>query len=582
MQVLSLSRSRCRPLSILKSIASSNALSTGKPIQDTRSAQFHTTLIANKRSNETDADLEYYRRQLAGTKQEPRIEKKGRGRTGNSVNRLDGKYGKSKSGPGRKGLAKPDTHVQMAKDQAGRVFRQQSPNHAGAALDPIPRSSKAETAGEGPFKFPPSQMDVFVSCLPGLETILSAEMKALDIDHKTEAGGVQLIKPTSEDIMECHLFLGTASNVLLRCGDPFVVRGLPELRRKTSKLPWRRILKRDVRLEARVTSSKSKLYHTTAIRDRILSGIYEALGYEVPDDGQRFEPPEVEGDAVVKLDVRLLRDNVSISIDTSETPIHQRGYRLQTAKAPLREDLAYAMLWSAGWKPQYYDDLDEDDLAKDTRVFSGLLDPLCGSGTIAIEGAAMAAGLPPGRLRPAPLGGTRLQNGGKWKKLVMGTASGRVSKKALGKKIIAASDRDAGAVEIAKSNAKRAGVLRLIDFDECALAAQPWFENPESAPRNLLLASNPPFGKRISAPTKHSSGEPQLLPLFQTLGSRVKRLIETGRGVGTILLANDPAMLRRTGIDHVGLAFKSLHGGMPVSALSSYTARKEVASEKKE
>jgi putative N6-adenine-specific DNA methylase len=568
----------------LKSIASSNSLYTRNTIEDTRTAQFHTSLIANKRSNDTDADLEYYRHQLAGTKQESRIEKKGQGRTGNSANRKDIKYGKSKSGPERKTFAKPklDTHVQMAKDQAGRVFRQKGPTDVRAALDPItPRPSKLETAGDGPFKFPPSYMDVFVTCLPGLESILSAEMKALEIDHKKEAGGVQIISPTTEDIMECHLFLGTASNVLLRCGDPFVARGLPELRRKTSKLPWRRILKRNVRLEARVTSSKSKLYHTTAIRDRILGGIYEALGYEVPDDGQRFEPPEVEGDTVVKLDVRLIRDNISFSIDTSETPIHQRGYRLQTAKAPLREDLAYAMLWSAGWKPQYHEDMEQDELAKDTRVFSGLLDPLCGSGTIAIEGAAMAAGLPPGRLRPAPLEGTRLQNGGKWRKLVMGTASGRISKKALGKKKIAASDRDAGAVEIAKSNAKRAGVLQLIDFDQHALAAQPWFENPESAPRDLLVASNPPFGKRISAP-KHSSEETQLLPLFQTLGSRIKRLIDTGRGVGTILLANDSAMLRRTGLDRFGLAFKSLHGGMPVSAMSSYSARKEAASEKKE
>jgi putative N6-adenine-specific DNA methylase len=567
----------------LKSIASSNSLSARKTIEDTRSAQFHTSLIASKRSNETDADLEYYRRQLSGPKQESRIEKKGRGRTGNSADRKDVKYGKSKFGPEGKTLEKFDTHVQIAKDQAGRVFRLKGATDARAALDPIPRPSKPETAGDGPFKFPPSQMDVFVTCLPGLESILSAEMKALEIDHTTEAGGVHLKNPTSEDIMECHLFLGTASNVLLRCGDPFVVRGLPELRRKTSKLPWRRILKRNVRLEARVTSSKSKLYHTTAIRDRILGGIYEALGYEVPDDGQRFEPPLVEGDAVVKLDVRLIRDNISISIDTSETPIHQRGYRLQTAKAPLREDLAYAMLWAAGWKPQHHEDLDVDELAKDTRVFSGLLDPLCGSGTIAIEGAAMAAGLPPGRLRPAPLEGTRLQNEGKWRKLVKGTASGRISKKALGKKKISASDRDAGAVEIAKSNAKRAGVLQLIDFDLCALAAQPWLENPESAPRDLLLASNPPFGKRISAPTKHSSEETQLLPLFQTLGSRVKRLIETGRGVGTILLASDPAMPRRTGLDRVGLAFKSLHGGMPVSAMSSYSARKEAAaSEKKE
>ena len=88
---------------------------------------------------------------------------------------------------------------------------------------------------------------------------------------------------------------------------------------------------------------------------------------------------------------------MQISIDTSSTPLHQHSCRSEMAKAPLREDIAYSMLYAAG-----------------LQNYQGLLDPMCGSGTIAIEGAAMKLGLPPGRLRNLSLDGTAFHSPELW------------------------------------------------------------------------------------------------------------------------------------------------------------------------
>ena len=470
--------------------------------------------------------------------------------------------------------------IRMSPDEYGRIFR----NEASQPDDQLSLSLsrtfpeedesnvKPRTQSTSGFWFPPSRLDISATCLPGLESILSEELREHGIRSKPSgAGKVELVNPRLEDIFECHLHLGTASRILMRCGEPFTARGLAELRRKVAKLPWRRILKRNINLQARVRKShKSKLYHSTAIRDRVVFGIYEALGYSVPDDGtsitdwQSDKVEDMEVFPVVRLDVSIAFDQVSIFIDTSTTPVHQRGYRLATGKAPLREDIAFGMLWMSGWRP-------ENSLSK----FSGFLDPFCGSGTIPIEAASMAIGLPPGRLREPPLQGTKFQNPSKWERLVQSFAIPNPTKKMLQNLRIRASDRNAGAIEAAQSNARRAGVHRLIKFDEKSLSGNSWFEDQMPAPSNLLIATNPPFGKRVS-PAKSSpengdgskiSSRDRLLPLVQTIGEKVKNLTKNGCSVTTMILSNDQRLMRRTSLENINVAFQTKHGGLDVHAL---------------
>ena len=146
--------------------------------------------------------------------------------------------------------------------------------------------------------------------------------------------------------------------------------------------------------------------------------------------------------------VRLVHDHCTISVDSSGELLHRRGYRLATAKAPLRETLAAGMLLAAGWDPLT------------GEAPAPLLDPFCGAGTIPIEAALLACGRAPGRNRhfafmdwpnfDAALWNTLCAEADEQSRLQTARLDGRLQ--------ILASDRDAGAIAAAKENAARAGV----------------------------------------------------------------------------------------------------------------------------
>jgi putative N6-adenine-specific DNA methylase len=400
--------------------------------------------------------------------------------------------------------------------------------------------------------FPPHQMDVYLSCHPQLEAFLSQELRLLGIEHVVKGRGVELISPTPQDLLRCCLYLGTASQVLIRCGNGFLARGLAELKRKVQKMPWSEIFQENVVLNTKVTSSKSRLYHTGAIQDRIESAIYEALGQEKGDDVAR-------NGAVVNLHAHVFRDRLQLSIESSGSPLHQRQYRLETGKAPLREDLAYAFLWSGGLRPSHLEP---------SQKFQAILDVFCGSGTVAIEAASMVNGLPPGRLREAPFRGTYLHDPKEWDR--MRVSAMHKSHKPTDIASVSASDRDSGViVGAAHSNATRAGVVDAMEFLNCAFSSHPWLESPSQAPQRLLIASNLPFGRRTTTKKNEESSQVHhLLPMYQKLAHHLNQLSDSGCQYTAIFLTDDPSLLQRSGIrDKVSIAFKTDHGGIPVTTM---------------
>ena len=407
---------------------------------------------------------------------------------------------------------------------------------------------------------PNSVEDALITCLPGLEPILSLELQSMKIDHQSVTHGAKLNHASIETLFRCNLFLGSATNILIRCGKPFSAKGLAELRRKTAKIPWSEIVRGDkVRIEAKVTTSKSKLYHSGASQARVVAGFYEALGHtDIPDDYTALPLPSSigENDPLVRLEVKIEKDEVEIWLCAATTPLHRRGYRLETCKAPLREDLAYALLYAAGWLPAW-------NALRLSCPYELLLDPLCGSGTIAIEGAGMLAGLAPGRLRPPPFEGTCYENSKLHSQLLAGSTR---SARAVERAVIFASDRNRGAIAATKSNAERAQVLKYIDAEEHALSAQPLFSEKKGRP--LLVVTNPPFGRRVSKPPKwrmnqRKSSDP-LLPLYQSL----LQLTLGRRDTRTVLLANGTDLCQRAGWKFDAL-FRSTLGGLSVTALRS-------------
>lgn len=366
----------------------------------------------------------------------------------------------------------------------------------------------------------------FAGCQPGLEPLVAQELQELGIVGRTLAGGVAFDGDV-EAVMRAAHWLGCASHVLLRMAE-FPCRALGELQRKAAGLPWADWLRRGVPIAVRATAQRSRVYHTDAIVERVLEAITAALG--APPKAARGD------DEGAQLLVRFRNDVCTISLDATTTPLHRRGYRLEGAKAPLREDIAHAVVRASGFGDG-----------------EALLDPFCGSGTIAIEAAAFAQGLAPGRLRATPLAHLALFDADAW------TRAQAVPRAPFAAAPIAAGDRDAGAIAAATANADRAGVAAAIAFTTCAFTAHPWFQ-PGAAPTKGVVATNPPFGKRV--------GTGDLLHLYQSIGHRIGTL---GPGWRAAVLAHDVQLARRTALP-LTAAFTTRHGGLSVSLLRTVGA----------
>src|SRR5438445_8998179 len=206
------------------------------------------------------------------------------------------------------------------------------------------------------------EMDLFVVCAPGLEPILSAEMATLGIRGRPVAGGVETTGELDE-LYRLNLWLRTATRVLVRLGQVRATT-FAELVPKASELPFETIAHPGQPIAFRVTCHKSRLYHSGAVAQRLHEAMERRLGGTIP----LADHDEDAADPAQLVLARFDRDVCTVSADSSGALLHRRGYRLAQAQAPLRETLAAAMLLAARY---------------DTT--QPLLDPMCGSGTIAIE-----------------------------------------------------------------------------------------------------------------------------------------------------------------------------------------------------
>ena len=319
--------------------------------------------------------------------------------------------------------------------------------------------------------------DCFAITAPGLERIAAAELAALGLrPGRVEPGGVAF-RAGREGIYTANLWLRTASRVVVRVAE-FPALAFHELERRARRVEWDRWVAPGAPASFRVTCRKSRLYHSDAVAQRLADAVARRVGAAcaatpvaaAADDDDEAPEGGPTGQLFV---VRVARDIVTISADSSGELLHRRGYRQALARAPLRETLAAGLLLAAGY---------------DGGV--PLLDPLCGAGTIPIEGALMARRIAPGRSRDFAF--TRWPDFSKddWRRVV-DEAAARVLPAAPAP--ILGSDRDEGAIAAAQANAARAGVSGDVAFARRALSA---IEPPPGAVPGLL-AANPPYGVRV-------------------------------------------------------------------------------------
>ena len=347
--------------------------------------------------------------------------------------------------------------------------------------------------------------------------MVAKELAQLGEQPRPEEGGVSWTGD-ARSLMRANLWLRSASRVVVRVAQ-FRATAFYELEKHARRIDWSPYLGPGVAPEFRVTAKKSKLYHSDAIAERLLS----AVGPRV--SGKQ----KTEGEQQLFI-VRMHRDICTISADTSGELLHMRGYRQAVAKAPLRETLAAAMLIASDWTGT-----------------EALLDPFCGSGTIPIEAALIARAMAPGMNREFAFEGWPAVDGRAWKVLKEDARSRMRESTA----IIQASDRDDGAIAASRANAERAGVADAIDFQVNSLSQA----HPRAA--SGLVVTNPPYGKRVS------EGR-DVRNLYAQLG----KWMSNHRNWGLSFLSAEDRMARQLGIPLEQL-LKTSNGGIPVKLLRS-------------
>lgn len=411
----------------------------------------------------------------------------------------------------------------MGRRHAPTQYVAQAPGRGSAAtsrLRPVHYNSPVTS------RRPTRRYAAFAVTAPGLADLAAQELRALGITVTQADDAGVAFEAEFRALAMANLHLRTVSRVLVRV-DEFRAATFHELEKRTARIAWRDWLApgRDVSL--RVTCRKSRLYHSGAVAERIAGALAPFAGrVHAGDPGS--EGPADAGDAQ-RLVVRLLHDRCTLSLDSSGALLHQRGYRLATARAPMRETLGAALLLASGWVPG-----------------TPLVDPFCGSGTLAIEGAMLARRMAPGRDRDFALS--------QWPEadpavLAQLRDEARARERPSAGAPILASDRDAGAIDAARANAERAGVASDITF-----AVQPISQLvPPPVPMPGAVVTNPPYGVRVG-----EGGD--LRSLYARTGAVLRRGFAGWR---LAIVEADRALTGQLGLP-LREAVRTSNGGLPV------------------
>ena len=319
-------------------------------------------------------------------------------------------------------------------------------------------------------------------CHFGLESVLKKEIQDLKYEITAVEDGKVTFAGDISAFSRANVFLRTTERVLFKVGS-FKAETYEELFQGTKKIPWENYLPKDAAFwVTKANSIKSALFSPSDIQSVMkkamverLKGVYGVSWF--PEDGASFP-----------LRVSLLKDMVTVGLDTSGVSLHKRGYRRLTAKAPITETLAAALIMLTPWHPD--------------RI---LVDPFCGSGTFPIEAALIAADIAPGMNREFTAEG--------WTQFIpkkLWYEAGDEARSRVRTDVecdIQGYDIDGEIVRSARANAAAAGVGEMIHFQQRPVSAL-------SHPKKYgFIITNPPYGERLE--------EKENLPeIYRALGER--------------------------------------------------------------
>lgn len=331
-----------------------------------------------------------------------------------------------------------------------------------------------------------NRIELIAPCHFGLEAVLKREILELGYEISCVEDGRVTFQGDAEAVCRANIFLRTAERVLLKVGS-FQAVSFEELFEKTKALPWEAYIPKDGKFwVTKASSVKSRLFSPSDIQSVMKKAMVRRLQehYHMewfPEDGPEYP-----------VRVFLMKDQVTVGIDTSGASLHKRGYREVSGKAPITETLAAALIMLTPWRGD--------------RI---LVDPFCGSGTFPIEAAMMAANIAPGM--------NRSFTAEKWTNLIpkklwydtVDEASDLIREPE--ETDIQGYDADEDVIRIARRNAAEAGVEHMIHFQRRDV------RNLSHPKKYGFIITNPPYGERLE-------DKKDLPELYRAFGESFRRL----------------------------------------------------------
>ncbi|TXL67826.1 class I SAM-dependent RNA methyltransferase [Cerasibacillus terrae] len=327
------------------------------------------------------------------------------------------------------------------------------------------------------------QITLIATAAMGLEAIVGREIKELGYEPKIENGRVLFQAPMSA-IPRCNLWLRSADRLKILVGE-FKAVTFDELFEETKGLPWENFISEDGEFPVSGKSVKSKLFSVSDCQAIVKKAIVERLRLKYGVVSKMMP----ETGSLYKIEVALRKDIASLTIDTSGTGLHKRGYRVGQGEAPLKETLAAALLLLTNWTP--------DKL---------LIDPFCGSGTIPIEAAFIGQNIAPGFNRSFASESWDFLPKNSWEKAFEEAEDLANYDQDLQ---IIGSDIDHKMIDIAKQNSLEAGLGEIITWKQMQVKDLNIRDN------NGYIVTNPPYGQRIGE-------EKEVATVYQALGQIMK------------------------------------------------------------
>ena len=341
---------------------------------------------------------------------------------------------------------------------------------------------------------------LFARCASGFEDVLVKELVGLHCKRVEPIRGGASFEGEYADGLRACLWSRVATRIQMEIGRASA-HSADTLYADVRKIPWEKIVAPGATIAMRASGQNAALRNTQFTAVRVKDAMCDRLAAE------RGGRPDVDADDPdFPVDITIYRDRATIFLNLAGPTLHRRGYRepgVQT-EAPLKETLAAGMLLAAGW----------DEMAASGMGFA---DPFCGSGTLPIEAALIATNTAPGLLRKRWGFESYLKHDpALWERLVAEALAARIPSEELGVRILGG-DLSAEAVEVARANAKRAGMDGLVELFVDGAASLGRHIGYGRGLRGGLVACNPPYGYRLNA------GE-NLADVYAALGTGISEL----------------------------------------------------------